>query len=116
MPLSSAQRYVKVALVKCSSQILRSMHFFVVFSMVAAMAQATSVPPTAEKNSCSGLKDDRSILSTLLTVTGYSDTCVTAVLDFCSTGQEDSRYVSLMETKSFLFIKECLHQCLFDRG
>ncbi|MPC85147.1 hypothetical protein E2C01_079909 [Portunus trituberculatus] len=75
------------------------MHFFVVLSMVVAMAQASSAPPPAEEYSCSGLKDDRSLLSSLLTVTGYSDSCVAAALDFCSTGQEDSHYVSLMEVR-----------------
>ncbi|XP_045125462.1 ficolin-1-like [Portunus trituberculatus] len=73
------------------------MHFFVVLSMVVTMAQASSAPPTTEENSCSGLKDDRSLLSTLLTITGYSDTCVAAALDFCSIDQKNSSYRSFME-------------------
>ncbi|XP_045125464.1 microfibril-associated glycoprotein 4-like [Portunus trituberculatus] len=73
------------------------MHFFVVLSMVVAMAQASNAPTPAEKNSCSGLKDDRSLLSSLLTATGYSDTCVTAALDLCSTAKEDSHNTSHME-------------------
>ncbi|XP_063846524.1 ryncolin-1-like isoform X1 [Scylla paramamosain] len=73
------------------------MQFLVFLAMGVAVAQASATPPTAEENSCSGLKDDRSLLSSLLAVTGYSDACVAAALDFCSSGQEDSRYASLME-------------------
>ncbi|MPC13340.1 Angiopoietin-related protein 6 [Portunus trituberculatus] len=86
------------------------MHFFVVLSMVVAMAQASNAPTPAEKNSCSGLKDDRSLLSSLLTATGYSDTCVTAALDLCSTAKEDSHNTSHMEVR---VSSDCLSKALF---
>lgn len=65
------------------------MHVFVVLTMTVATA-------LTEENSCSGLKDERSFLSTLLTVTGYSDTCVAAALDFCG-NKQNSTHVSLMQ-------------------
>ena len=74
------------------------MHFLVLFATGLAVAQASSTPPPAEDNSyCPGVKSDRSILSSLLTATGYSDTCVASALDFCSTGQDNGHYASLME-------------------
>ncbi|XP_063846645.1 microfibril-associated glycoprotein 4-like isoform X1 [Scylla paramamosain] len=73
------------------------MKFLVVLAMGVAVAQASTTSPPAEENSCSGLKDDRSLLSSLLTVAGYSDTCVAAALDSCRTGREDVRHASLVE-------------------
>ncbi|XP_063846648.1 microfibril-associated glycoprotein 4-like isoform X2 [Scylla paramamosain] len=73
------------------------MKFLVVLAMGVAVAQASTTSPPAEENSCSGLKDDRSLLSSLLTVAGYSDTCVAAALDSCRTGREDVRNASLVE-------------------
>ncbi|XP_063846633.1 ficolin-1-like isoform X1 [Scylla paramamosain] len=73
------------------------MKFLVVLAVGVAVAQASTTPPPAEENSSSGLMGDRSLLSNLLIVAGYSDTCVAAALDSCRTGQEDSRHASLVE-------------------
>ncbi|XP_063846623.1 microfibril-associated glycoprotein 4-like [Scylla paramamosain] len=73
------------------------MQVLVFLAVGVTVAQASATPPTAGENSCSGLKDNRSLLTSLLTAAGYNDTCVAAALDFCSSGQEDSRYASLME-------------------
>lgn len=73
------------------------MHVFVVLTMAVATAQTGSVPSSTEE--CSPLKNERSLLSSLLMATGYQDTCVANALDFCSTGQENSHYVSLMEVR-----------------
>lgn len=86
-PLLSTLRTATVALISCGWQLL-AMKFLVLLAMGVAVTQASS---------CSGLKDDRSLLSSLLTVAGYSDTCVAAALDSCRTRQEDSRYTSLVE-------------------
>ncbi|XP_045106149.1 ficolin-1-like isoform X1 [Portunus trituberculatus] len=97
MPLHSTLLTATVTLVSCSGQQLLAMKFLVLLTMSVAVTQVNSALPVAEKNSCSGLKNDRSLLSSLLTVAGYSDTCVAAALDSCRTGQEVSRYASLVE-------------------
>ncbi|XP_063846529.1 microfibril-associated glycoprotein 4-like [Scylla paramamosain] len=97
--LFSTPQPATVALFRCSGQQLFAMKFLVLLAMGAAVTQASNTPPPplTEENSCSGLKDDRSLLSSLLTVAGYSDTCVAAALDSCRTGREDTRYASLVE-------------------
>ncbi|XP_045106177.1 microfibril-associated glycoprotein 4-like isoform X2 [Portunus trituberculatus] len=97
MPLRSTVLTATVALVSCSGQQLLAMKFLVLLTMSVAVTQANSALPVAEENSCSGLKNDRSLLSSLLTVAGYNDTCVAAALDSCRTGQEVNRYASLVE-------------------
>ena len=70
---------------------------------VVAITQASSAPPTpAAETNCSRLRDDdRSLLSTLLTDIGFTDTCVAAALDVCTNaGQgQDSRNAYLMEVR-----------------
>ena len=94
-PLLSTLRTATVALIRCCGWQLLAMKFLVLLVMGVVMTQASSSPPVAEEKSFSGLKDDRSLLSSLLTVAGYSDTCVAAALDSCRTGQEDIHYTSL---------------------
>lgn len=73
------------------------MKFSVLLSMAVVTARGIR-PPTAEENSCLGLKDDRSLLSSLLTTAGYSDICVANALESCDeNGQENSRYAALVE-------------------
>ena len=96
-PLLSTLRTATVTLVRCCGRQLLAMKFLVLLVMGVVVTQASSSPPVAEEKSFSGLKDDRSLLSSLLTVAGYSDTCVAAALDSCRSRQEDSRYTSLVE-------------------
>ena len=62
-----------------------------------AVAIGSTSPPPAEECSRPGTLDTNSLLSSLLQVSGYTDSCVAAALDYCSSPQEDGQFASLME-------------------
>lgn len=63
------------------------MEFAVILAAVFALAHGgRSLHPAME---CSNLHDDQSLLSSILHVLGYNETCVAASLDYCSSAQED---------------------------
>lgn len=68
-----------------------------VLVMAVAMAQAKSTSPPAEEHTCLNTKDQRSLISNMLKMTGYSDICVAAALKDCSTGQGETRYSAFIE-------------------
>lgn len=63
------------------------------------VAKGSSTPPPGTECSRPGPHDGLSLLSSLLQVSGYSDTCVAAALDYCSSSQEDGHFESLMEVR-----------------
>ena len=73
------------------------MKLLLLLAAAMAVAQGSSTPSPAKERSCSSLNDNRSLLSNLLQVAGYSDTCVVAALDFCSLPEVENYLVSLME-------------------
>ena len=62
-----------------------------VLAAAAAVKLNSTTPSTAE--------DDRSLLSSLLQASGFSQTCIAGALDHCSTGHEDGHFVSLLEVR-----------------
>ena len=74
------------------------MEFGVILAAVLAVAHGGgSSPPATE---CSPLHDGHSLLSSLLLVLGFDDTCVAATLDYCASAREDGDFAALMEVRA----------------
>ena len=71
-----------------------------------AVALGSTSPPPGEECSPPVTLDTTSLVSSLLQATGYTDSCVAAALDYCSSPHQDGQFASLMQVSVWL----CSHQ------
>lgn len=74
------------------------MKLLLLFVVGIATTERINTPSGAE---CSRPvpQDGQSLLSSLLQASGYSDICIAASLDYCSSSQEDGHFASLMKVR-----------------
>ena len=94
-------RNTQLSVVACHATVSRThnptMKILLVFAVSVTLARGSSTPPPTVECSSHVPLEGRSMLTNLLQVAGYSDTCVAAALDYCSSPQEDGQFASLME-------------------
>ena len=62
-----------------------------------AVAIGSTSPLPAGECSRPVTLDTTSLVSSLLQIAGYTDSCVVAALDYCSSAQQDGQFASLMQ-------------------